>query len=231
MPESKATPTIEPSARRRDEGDQFVTLRDIGWTGYRTLLRLKGDRRYPKLVYLDGSVTLESPSWVHEDRSERLGMIVSEVAFGCDIPFIPIRSTTIWRKRRMAGSEADVAYYVANEAALRGKTEIDLRVDPPPDLVVEVVHAHGPATAILAWKRLRVPEIWVYEDEELRIVVRRPNGRYVESKSSLAFPFLAPAEVRDWVERPTQLPFNEWMRALRAWVRDIIAPRARGEQP
>lgn len=228
MPEPVAPPLPTEPAARPAEGDQCVTLGNVGWAGYRMLLRIKGDRRYPKLVYLDGSVTLVSPSWVHEFRAERLGLLVSEVAFGCGVDILPIRSTTIWRKRRKAGSEADVGYYVAHEPAMRGKTEIDLRVDPPPDLVVEVVHAHGPASAILAWKRLRVPEIWVYEDEELRILVRQPNGRYSEAKTSLAFPFLSPAEVRDWVERPSDLRFNLWMRDLRAWVRDVIAPRARG---
>ena len=67
---------------REAEGDQCVAIRDIGWKGYCTLLRLRGERSMPRMVYLDGTVWLMSPSFPHERLKTRLGHFVTEVVVG-----------------------------------------------------------------------------------------------------------------------------------------------------
>jgi len=39
---------------------------------------------------------------------------------------------------KAVGKEADECFYIKNEAAVRGKLKIDLTVDPPPDLAIEI---------------------------------------------------------------------------------------------
>ncbi|HEU5118161.1 MAG TPA: hypothetical protein VFT74_16185, partial [Isosphaeraceae bacterium] len=56
--------------------DQCVELHDIEWNGYRQMLRLKGERRYPRLIYLDGGLELVSPSYRHELGGDRLDRLV-----------------------------------------------------------------------------------------------------------------------------------------------------------
>jgi Uma2 family endonuclease len=209
-------------------GDQCVTLRDIGWKGYKTMLRLLGDRGVPRMIYLDGDLWLSSPSFAHERLKGRLNQLIMAVVVELNIPCTPTGRTTFRRRSRRAGVEGDETYYLANESRIRGKGRIDLRVDPPPDLAIEVAHTHDTAAAVAAYRRLRVPEVWICDRERLRLLVLQADGRYARSERSAAFPFLTAAEVFEWVRRPWTAPETEWMRAVRAWARETVAPRRRG---
>src|SRR5437868_12234266 len=98
---SVATAIIKPTAEA--EGDQCVEFPAIGWKGYLTLLRLRGERSTPRLVYLDGTVWLMSPSFPHERLKKRLGQFVTEVVVGLNIPCVPAGSTTFRRRAKKGG--------------------------------------------------------------------------------------------------------------------------------
>lgn len=208
--------------------DQCVEMRDIGWKGYSTMLRLRGERPGPRMVYLDGSLYLVTKSFPHERFAERLGMFVTEVVVGLDIPFVPTAGTTFRRRKKQAGVEGDKTFYLANEERVRGKDKIHLRVDPPPDLVVEVVYSHAAEAAIEVYRRLGVPEVWVCEEAEFRILVRQPDGQYATSEVSAVFPFLKGTEVFEWVSRPQNVSETEWVKELRLWVQQELSKRPRG---
>jgi Uma2 family endonuclease len=209
-------------------GDPCVALRDVGWKGYLTLLRLRGERPMPRMVYLDGTAWLMSPSFPHERLKTRLGMFVTEVVFGLEIPFVPAASTTLRRRAKKGGVEGDQSYYLANEERMRGKTKIDLRNDPPPDLAIEAVWTHEADKAVEVYRRIRVPEVWICDDAELVILILQADGTYARSTISAAFPFLSAAEIHDWVTKPQASGELEWMKSLHAWVLDTLRPRFRG---
>jgi Uma2 family endonuclease len=132
-----------------------------------------------------------------------------------------------------AGVQPDESFYLANYrpiAAKDGKEDIDLDVDPPPDLVIEVVHTHPATQAVEVLRRLCVPEVWVCTKEGLRFLIRRKNGRYVEAKRSLNFPFLTSDEVFDWAARPGMASMTHWVKELRQWVQEVLVPRVRGQR-
>ena len=158
------------------------------------MLRLRGEKSRPQMIYLDGDLLLMSPSFIHERLDERLGSFVIEVVVGSST------SPACRRARRRsaagrseAGVEPDESFYLANErpiAAKDGKETSTSGVDPPPDLAIEVVHTHAATQAVEVLRRLGVPEVWVCDEDGLRILVLQANGRYAESETSLAFPFL-----------------------------------------
>jgi hypothetical protein len=75
-----------------------------------------------------------------------------------------------------------------------------------------------------------VPEVWVWTRKRLRIFLRNAEGRYEESESSGAFPFLKASEIFAWIDQPALSLMNDWQIRLRDWVRDEMVPRARGEE-
>lgn len=222
-----STATAILKATRAAEGDQCVALRDVGWKGYLTLLRLRGERPAPRMVYLDGTVWLMSPTFLHERLKSRLGQFVMEVVVGLMIPCIAAGSTTFRRRAKRGGVEGDQTFYLANAARIRGKDRIRLRTDPPPDLAIEVVYSHDADEAIEAYRRFRVPEVWVCDEAELVILVLQPNGKYAPSTTSAAFPFLTASEIHDWVTRPQSESDTEWTRELRRWVLRTLRRRVR----
>jgi Uma2 family endonuclease len=209
------------------ESDQCVVLREIGWTGYSTLLRVRGERPVPRMVYLDGSLYLLSPSFPHENLKERLGLFVTEIVVGLDIPHIASGSTTFRRRVKRGGVEGDQTYYLANLARIRGKKKINLRTDPPPDLTVEAVATHEADGAVEVYRRLRVPEVWVCDHARLTILVLQANGRYAEADRSEVFPILTAAEIHSVVTRDLYENDTAWIKELRRWVAEVLLPRHR----
>jgi Uma2 family endonuclease len=226
-----STATAVEKPIREAEGDQCVAIHDIDWKGYCTLIRLRGERSVPRMVYLDGTVWLMSPTFPHERRSKRLGWIVEVIVEELDIPCTPAGSTTFRRRAKRGGVEGDQTYYLANEERIRGKDKLHLKTDPPPDLAIEVVHSHDADAAIEVYRRFKVPEVWVCDEDELRILVLQANGRYAQSSNSAALPFLSAAEVYDWVRRPYATQEMEWLKAFRRWVRRTLKPRFRRRDP
>src|SRR2546421_226895 len=102
-----STATAIRTSTRAANGDQCVEFPAIGWNGYLTLLRLRGEHSTPRMIYLDGTVLLRSPSFPHERLKKRLGQFVTEVVVGLNIPCVPAGSTTFRRRAKKGGIEGD----------------------------------------------------------------------------------------------------------------------------
>jgi Uma2 family endonuclease len=199
------------------------------WAGYRALDKARGERSQPRLIYLDGRVTLVSPGLSHETLTKRLGWIVEAVLEVLDIPAVASRQTTLRKRERRGGVEGDESYYIANYARMVGKKKIDLRVDPPPDLAIEVVVSHPVKDALEVYRRLGVPEVWVGDGRSLRILLLQADGTYAESPVSASLPMLSAVDVMDRLQHPARDDIA-WKRDLRRWVEDEIVPRHRQDQ-
>jgi Uma2 family endonuclease len=218
------TATIS-APRAIDLGDQVVVMGDVGWEGYSTMLGVRGERRSPRMIFLDEDVWLMSPSYSHERLKERLVLFVMEVVVGLKIPCVMSGQTTFRRHSKRGGVEGDQTYYLANAASVRGKTEIDLGIDPPPDLAIEAVTTHDASEAVEVYRRLNVPEVWVCDATELRVLVLATDGGYAESKTSLAFPFLSADDIAEWALRSLLSCDTDWATQLRQWVAETLPAR------
>ena len=130
--ETKAAP-----APRRVANARWIEIHNVSWNQYTAMGRIFPDRPVPRMIYLDGSLTLVTTSQAHEQIKKRLGMLVTEVAVGLDIPHLATGQMTFRREVRQAGVEGDETYYIGSVDRVLGRT-IDLEVDPPPDLAIEV---------------------------------------------------------------------------------------------
>jgi Uma2 family endonuclease len=229
------TPAVKPkTASSAAAGDARIVWPGVGWEGYLALLKVQGEKARPQLVYLDGNVWIMSPSPMHERFNVRLALFVLCVTEELDIPCEPTGETSFKSHvEDEAGVQPDASFYLANHpvmAAKDGKQDIDLRVDPPPDLVIEVVHSHPADHAVEVCRRFRVPEVWVCDENGLTFLILGRDGQYVSAERSLSFPFLTAAEVFDWVSRPGMSSGTQWIKALRAWVREVLLPRYQAQR-
>ena len=79
-----------------------------------------------------------SPRREHEIDNKLLDRFVFILAEELGMEINSGGSTTYRSRRKRRGIEADNSYWIANEAKVRGKRHINLQVDPPPDLAIEV---------------------------------------------------------------------------------------------
>ena len=158
--------------------EQHFVLTGVNWQGYESLLEAIGEQRV-FITYDRGKVELMSPSWEHDNRAETIGQLVRIIAEELDIAIKGGGSTTFRREDVDRGLEADKCFYIRHERRVRGKKKIDLSVDPPPDLCIEVEISRRLLGRVSIYAELGVPELWRDDGKELRIgeLSARAGGR------------------------------------------------------
>ncbi len=216
----------EPKTIARPQAQRFL-LRDVGWEGYQAMLKIVGDRPI-RLTYDRGDLELMAPLSIHERYKSLFGRMIETLTEDLDIPVLSVGSMTMNREEVGRGLEPDECFYFADLDRLRDPDHIDLDVDPPPDLAVEIDIASSSLDRMGIYAALRVPEVWRFDGVTFEIRLIQPDGQYTGSPTSAAFPFLPiPGFVR-FVQEPGTFDGTLWIRSFRAWVREVVLPLARG---
>lgn len=198
--------------------EQKVILSNVSWETYEGLLEDHLDRSAPRFTYDRGMLEILSPSPEHEKLNRYIAQLVLAVTEEMGVEAEDFGSTTFRREDLERGFEPDSCFYIQNEGRIRGKNRIDLTVDPPPDLVVEVDITSPSVNKLPIYARLGVAEVWRYDGRELRIL-RLENGSYTEVPESPALPPLSSAALSGLVERSKSLRRTVWLREVRDAVR------------
>ncbi len=169
-------------------GEQRVVLDSISWSTYVAILNDAENRR-GRIAYDQGVLEIMSPSKVHEKIKRLIGGMVEAFTEELQIERESAGSTTFKRQDVARGFEPDECYYLQHAAAVRAKDDIDLMVDPPPDLVIEVDISQTSLKKFGIYSALKIPEIWRYDGETLHIHVLREDG-YAEVHQSAVLPRL-----------------------------------------
>jgi Uma2 family endonuclease len=156
------------------------------WEDYERLLNLRQYKTHPKL-YFNGKtqeIRLMSPLPSHGNRIDTLSDLVKIILRRKGKDWQCFEPITLKIPDR-AGLEPDTCFYIENRQAILGKDKIDLTVDPPPDLAIEVDFTS--ITDVGAYELLKIPELWVYRRESLKIYLLQGQS-YQESEKSRLFP-------------------------------------------
>jgi Uma2 family endonuclease len=202
---------------------QHLVLDDVSWEFYEQLLREIGDRAI-RVTYDNGWMEIMSPLPKHERWKTRIGRMIEILSLELRVPVETLGSTTFKREDRKKGLEPDECYYVQNEAAVRDKDELDLTIDPAPDLAVEVDITRRSIPRQPIYAALGMPELWRFEGKRLLVLHLAPDGKYHAAEASVAFPFLPMKQFEAFVLR---LKDEEQIRVLcefRDWVHTLPRP-------
>jgi Uma2 family endonuclease len=219
---------IAPSPPARTlEGETRLLVRNIRWETYESLVEDLGDQ-HVHLTYDRGDLELMSPSEPHEEFKRMIGRLIETATEELDIPIRSRGSMTFRKQMEQKGLEPDECYWIRNQPRVQGKRKVDLAIDPPPDLAVEIEITHGLLDRLSIYAALGVPEIWHHDGEVLSILLLQEDGTYANSDRSLNLPFLLPGDVDRFLKQLDTTDETSWIRSFRAWVRDEVAPRRRG---
>ena len=194
--------------------EQRVVLRNVSWETYERLLKDHLDSSAPRFTFDRGVLEIMSPSPEHESLNRRIALLVLAFAEEMGIESEDLSSTTFRREDLERGFEPDSCFYVQNEERVRGKDRIDLTVDPPPDLVIEVDIISSSINKLPIYARLRVPEVWRYDGEKLDILRLGEDGCVVISESG-AIPTLSSSVLTGLMGRSKSLRRTVWLREVR----------------
>jgi Uma2 family endonuclease len=193
-------------------------LHGVDWQAYSHFLRLFAERPVFRLTYDRGVLEIMSPLLGHDKDGRFLGRLVVTLTEELGLTVLSGGSTTFRRRRRRRGLEPDECYWIANEPQVRGKRRINLRVDPPPDLAIEVDVTHSSLDRMGIYAALGVPEVWRLAGRALTFHVLQADGKYAEGSQSRSFPKVSPADIEGFLALRADLEENAAIRQFRAWI-------------
>ncbi|MEY3404177.1 MAG: hypothetical protein RLZZ86_3799 [Cyanobacteriota bacterium] len=198
---------------------QRVILENVTWKELETIIAELGEHRAARIAYDRGILEIISPLAEHQFDKEIISDLVKALLEQLNIEFRCLGSTTFKNQFMAQGIEPDQCFYIKNEAVIRGKKRLDLTIDPPPDLALEIDITSR--THLNIYQGLKVPEVWRFENGILQINLLQ-NGVYVESKSSLNFPNLPLIEViPESLQKSRTIGRNATLKAFRNWVNSL----------
>jgi Uma2 family endonuclease len=217
-----STPVAPSPCISFDLPEKRVTFYDVSWQAYEAILAALGDKRSALLTYYKGTLEIMSPLEDHENPKEVIGdfikILVDEGNF---VGIKSMGSTTLNYPQLRVGAEPDQCYYIANEPQVRGKT-VDLQIDPPPDLVLEVDITHTDIDKNALYAEMGVSEFWRYNGEVLTIYCLQ-SGVYKAVEVSPTFPWVTKEQLYEFIQACAQVGEKQAKRDFRDFIKQQLA--------
>ena len=208
-------------SRIKINAGQRIYLHDVSWEEFEQILQELGDKRVTRIAYYAGELEIRMPLPEHERIKVLISNLIVVLLEELDLPWESLGSSTFKNARMKTGIEPDDCFYLKNCQAIVGKKRLDLTIDPPPDLAIEI-DLTSP-TQLSAYEALGVPEIWQYQQGKLAIFIL-VEGHYIEATTSSLFPLLPIGTgISQILERSAEILTSEARKEFRQWVRQNLA--------
>jgi Uma2 family endonuclease len=149
-----------------------ILISDLTWREFKAVEQLI-ERPGLRLSFLDGVLEIRKmPGKKHETIKERIGALLEIYLEFLELDFTPTGSVTLENEFEKVKKEGDKSY----ELGANRKR---------PDLVIEVVVSSGGINKLEAYKRLQIPEVWFWINDELLFYSLGNDGYEAVSKSQL----------------------------------------------
>ncbi|NEQ45744.1 MAG: Uma2 family endonuclease [Leptolyngbya sp. SIOISBB] len=200
----------------------LMVLHGVHWATYQALIHDLEAEPNKRLTYSQGTLEIMVPLPPHERYKSLMGRLVEVTTEETVTEIASLGSTTWSREDLQKGLEADECFYIQNEQAVRNKDVIDLTVDPPPDLAIEVDNTQSSLNRLEIYAAIEVPEVWRF-DGKLMTIYRLIEGQYQPQEVSAALPLLKRADILQFLQKSQTMGETTWVREFRQWVRRQIS--------
>jgi Uma2 family endonuclease len=200
--------------------EQKVILEHSSWETYQRLLAENQENSGLHFIFDNGKLEIMAVSYEPEILKDIIALLVNILAEEFEIDIEGAGSTTFQREELAKGFEPDACFYVANAERVRGKKQLDLAADPPPDLIIEVDITNPSLNRFPIFAAFGVEEVWRYQNGQVTFY-RLEADKYVETKASIAFSNVTSDLITKFVELSQQVKRTVWLRQVRASMRAI----------
>ena len=207
---------IKPLAETR------TLLTNISWQTYKLMLAEMGSQRQNRIAYELGTVEIMTPLMPHENSNR---IIEGFIVVMCEELGLEIKRTgslTLTRDDLKRGGEPDSSYYIQNESLVRNKENIDLAIDPPPDLVLEVEYSRSAINKLTLYASMKIPELWRFNGSILQVYILT-DRQYTEVEFSPTFDPIPVKEITRFLQQAKIKGENATTRDFRTWVKQQIS--------
>ena len=142
------------------------------WEQFEAIESLMADSSGLRITYLDGWIEFMTLGEAHETISCLLNFLIQLYFCEMGIEYIPVGSATRRDRARDVSFEPDESYYIGS-------------IKEHPDLAVEVTITSGSTNKLAKYLRLRIPEVWFWENNQLAVYGLREDNYEQVSRSEL----------------------------------------------
>jgi len=218
-PMSTRTAEYKDAIEHLPDGSTLI-VSGVSWEEYEDLLDDLADQPAVRVSYDEGTLEIMSPLPEHERYREFISDIVRVFAEEKNLRLEKLGSTT-WKRRQLRkGAEADTCFYVTNAHRIEGKLDIDLAVDPPPDVVVEIDTTNRSQRKFAIYAALHVPEIWRYDGKQVEMYILQ-NDSYARTDTSSFLIALSASLLTEFLEIAKTQGQTQSLRLFRERVRRV----------
>jgi Uma2 family endonuclease len=219
---SKAHKEYHPETRKMATvlvtPEQRVLMQNIDWETYERLLTAHRDSSSPRITFDRGLLEIMSPSAEHEELKDIITLLANVWAEELGVDIRSFGSTTFRREDLARGFEPDGCFYIQSVESIRARTNLDLKEDPPPDLIVEIDITNPSIDKLAIYAQIGVPEVWRYDGKRLAIL-SLVGDRYIEHEESHALAGLTSSIISRFLEAVRNARRPDWLRDLRECAR------------
>jgi Uma2 family endonuclease len=140
------------------------------WEQFEAIESLMADSPGLRITYLDGWIEFMTVGEEHESFKKALAILLEAYFFELGIEFFPVGSATRRDRARDVSFEPDESYYIGS-------------IKEHPDLAVEVTITSGSTNKLAKYLRLRIPEVWFWENNRLAVYRLREDDYEQVSRS------------------------------------------------
>lgn len=177
------SPVLKPVSQLRLAPGSTVTIQDVSWQEFESILGELGEKRSARIAYSQSTLEIMVPLPEHEKPKDIISDIVKILLKKTGRKYEPFGSTT-FKRENIAGVEPDACFYIQNYQSMISRRRLEPN-DPPPDLAIEMDVTSK--TTLDAYEAIAVPELWIYDSSKLTIYLLQ-NGNYLKSDLSPTFP-------------------------------------------
>jgi Uma2 family endonuclease len=195
---------------------ESVRLSNISWDVY-LALRNENEHRNLRLTYDRGFLEIMSPSKRHERVAYLLGRLIDAWTEARGLSVQGCRTTTFQRKDLDRALEPDNCYYIEHEPQVRDRDRLDLKTDPPPDLILEVDLRSPSLDRLPIYAAMGAPEVWLWRREQI-LVYRLSDAEYQPREASQTLPGFPIGQAAELLSRRLESDDNALVRSFRTLI-------------
>lgn len=183
--------------------EKLVTVADVSWEEFKGIEAQLKNNRNVRLSYLSGILEIMSPIGdKHEYVKTTLSYLLEAYMRELGIRFYGRGGFTIEEPGYASGTP-DESYCISSNKET-------------PDIVIEVIVTSGTINRKELFKPKKVPEVWFWKSEQIKIFRLNEAGEYEEVNRSGFLPNLDPALLLKYIAHPDQYDaVAEFVQAIR----------------
>ncbi|MEH2377192.1 Uma2 family endonuclease [Nostoc sp.] len=171
--------------------EKLVTLKNVSWEQFKGIETQLQENRNVRLSYLSGILEILSPIGdKHEKVKSTLGLLLEAYMKELGIRFYRRGGFTLEEPGYASGTP-DESYSIGTEKEV-------------PDIVIEIIVTSGTINRKDLYKPKKVPEVWFWKSNEIKIFRLSESDEYEEVNRSGFFPNLDPALLLRYIAMPDQ---------------------------